>query len=476
MTGSKQFVIGPKDIVRGFASSTDTDDGEFSPLTSFGMNLTYKPGVIFGAATTTNTTHPSTGLPIASCGDSINGFYRVVLADNGKVFTSSVSGALTERSDSSLTYEQGVSDIVQYKGYTYISSTTDVSQITGATFATINEDWWSADVTTATALTAGVPHPMLVYEDQLWIANGNQLHRFDGTTQTTLGSEGFLTLPSGQVIVALGIDPQSGLMLISITEGANLAGTLSMLAKVATYDGYSNKPRRVVIVDDMVTAFAPLGGIVYVPYGKNFGYWNGSGITWMRKFKNVALTQVSLVYKHKIAVIDQTMYFVDGSAVYAYGEVESGKSKVFYQAIQNTQGTVMAMIAYIGSGKLILSSGNTAAPVAWLFDSTSVATTDATNFYSRKYRFKGKVRLRSLVFLYNGGVATTATAAAVYAVDAGGTHQMSSLINTETSTVYELESLPIDTLPASKYIQFQYQGGIVNYGIEQITVSYDELE
>lgn len=476
MIGSKQFTIGPEDIVRGVASSDYVSDGGLSNLSTFGMNLTVKPGVLFGAATTVNAGGTFTGLPIASCGDSINGFLRVVLTDNGKVFTWDGS-SFTERVDSSSTYQQGISDIIQYKGYTYISSLVDVAQITGATFGTINEDWWSADVTTGTALTTGVPHPMVIFEDNLWIGNGNKLHKFDGTTIDTVGSEGFLTLPTGQTIVTLAVDPNSGKMLISVTEGtANIGGTLSMVPKVHLYDGFSLKVIRAVIVDDIVTAMYPVGGVVYMAYGKNLGYWNGSGINWMRKFKNVTLTQNSLVYKHKITNIDKTLYIIDGAEVLAYGEVLPGKPKVFYPAAQNASGTVQSFICNLGSGKLGFGSGNTASPFFWTFDTTSSATTDSINFYSRKYRFKKKVILREITFQYLNTVAAGANAATVVAINQTGTTNMSALTNGESAAVYELSCLPAEEIPASKYIQFQYQGTAVNYGIEQITVSYDEVE
>jgi len=235
--------------------------------------------------------------------------------------------------------------------------------------------------------------------------------------------------PVGQNIVALGIDPNSGKMLITITEGDNINGDLSMLAKVLLYDGFSSKVIRAVIVDDMVTAVYPVGGIVFMTYGKNLGYWNGSGINWLRKFKNVTLTQNSLVYKHKMSNIDKTLYFVDGDELYAYGEVLPGKPKVFYPAGQNTAGTVMSMVCNLGSGKLLLASGNTAAPFVWMFDTTSVATTNGINFYSKKYRFKGKVQLREIHFQYSSVVAASANAATVIFIDQVGTHNMSALTN-----------------------------------------------
>lgn len=472
MIGSKQFTIGPEEIVRGAASSNYVNDGGFSNLSTFGMNLTAHPGVLFGSATMVDTTHPSTGLPIASCGDSINGFYRVVLSDNGKIFTADSAGVLTERSDSTGTYVQGTSDIVQYRDATYATSQTNVCKISGATFGTLDEVWWSATIAANGVLLTGNRHPLLVFEDNLWIGDKNMLHRYDGTTS----SKGFLTLPAGQNIVGLSIDPNSGKMLISITEGDNINGTLSVLAKVGLYDGFSSKLIRVVIVDEMVTAMYPLAGVVYMTYGKNFGYWNGSGINWIRKLKNVTLTQNSLIYKHKITNVDKTLYLVDGAELLAYGEVLPGKSKVFYGGGGNPQGAVMSMVCPIGSGKLCLASGSTASPYWWSFDVTSVATTSGINFYSKKYRFKQKVQLRSIAFQYFNSVAASTNAATVVSLDATGSHAMSALTNTQSDAVYELETTPAQTIPPSKYIQFQYQGTTVNYGIEQITISYDEIE
>ncbi len=471
MIGSKQFTVGPDDIVRGVASSDYVSDGGLSNNATFGMNLTVRPGVLYGAATTVNAGGTFTGLPIASCGDSINGFKRVVLTDNGKVFTWDGS-SYTERVDSTGTYVQGTSDIVQFKDATYATSQTNVHKITGATFGTIDEVWWSATIAANGVLLTGNRHPLVIFEDNLWIGDKNMLHKFDGTT----ASKSFLTLPAGQNIVALAVDPNSGKMLISITEGDNIDGTLSMLPKVHLYDGFSVKVIRAVIVDDIVTAMYPVGGVVYMAYGKNLGYWNGSGINWMRKFKNVTLTQNSLIYKHKITNIDKTLYIVDGAEVLAYGEVLPGKPKVFYPAAQNISGTVQSFICNLGSGKLGMASGNTASPFFWTFDSTSVATTDGINFYSRKYRFKKKIALREITVQFRDAVSAGVNAATVVAIDQSGPHTMSALTNSQSSTVLELSCLPTEQIPPATYIQFQYQGTSINPGIEHVIVSYDEVE
>lgn len=451
-------------------STNDTQDGGLSGQSSFPLNLTAREGRLYGTATSVDAAHPSTGYPIASCGDSINGFLRVILGDNGKIFTWDGS-TMTERADSTGTYVEGISDIIQYRDVTLATSQTNVHKFTGATFGTIDETWGSVGF--GVSLDSGYPHPQLVFENNYWVASKNTLHRWDGTTF----SAGFLTLPAGQVIVALAIDPQSGKMLISITEGLNLNGTLSMVAKVAVYDGYSNKPTRVPIVDDMVTAFHPIGGVVYVAYGTSIGYWNGSGISFLRKTKNVTLTSTSLIYKHHITNIGKTLYYIDGAVVMAYGEIKRGK-RVFYPAGAISTGATMHMICHVGSEKLGLGSGSTGTPVFHTQDlSTIDATSGTLNFYSKKYRFKNKVNVRDIRVVFNDSVAAGVKVADVVLTDQNGTVNFEALQNGGTVASYELTSLAQNNDVPSSYFQFQFQGvQNINPGIEAIIVSYDYVK
>jgi len=61
-------------------------------------------------------------------------------------------------------------------------------------------------------------------------------------------------------------------MLISIVEQLNLSGTVNSLARVGYYNGFSNKLSKVVFVDEMVLAFYPVGGTVYITYGQKLGF------------------------------------------------------------------------------------------------------------------------------------------------------------------------------------------------------------
>ena len=482
MIGSRQFSIDGSEFVRGMTTSINTDDGGFSPEGNYSVNLTYSPGVLYASASPTDKTGTLSGLIIATTGDAarVTGatYSKAFVTSTGNVFTSDASNVLTSRQASMAgTYQVGTTDMVEYRSAVYVSTTTDVVKLTSVTapLDTKSETWGSTGL--GGVLLTGARHPLLAYENNLFIGDKNKLHRYDGS----VFSASFLTLPTGQEIVALGIDPSSGRMLISVTEGNNYSNTAAQVAKVLVYDGFSNKPLRAVIVDEMVTAFYPLGGAVYVAYGQNFGYWNGSGITWLRRFKDVTNAAADLAYKHHFASIANTLYVVDGSQVLAYGEVLPGRSKVFYYAANNpTNNETLNFICNLGSNYLgmgVQTSGGTVGNF-WVTDMAAVTEGGSGLCWgTRKYRFKKKVQIRQVTIQFEKSIASSATGGSIEAVDHTGSRFMSALTNNETAAVYELSCLPVETIPPSKYIKLRYlSGSSVNKGVEQITISYDEME
>jgi len=225
----------------------------------------------------------------------------------------------------------------------------------GATFTTSKEKvtkWVvdsSFDASYYTFSNQSVMHPEIVYENNLFYGDKNLLLRQTGVAAAPAT---ILTLSSDQNIVALGIDPGTGKMLISTTTQLNVSDTVPTTNRVYYYDGLSNKADKVNFVDDMITAFYPNGNDVYITYGTNLGYWNGSGIMFLRRL-SITRSPDTLAYLQHLTNIESTLYVIEGTKILAHGPVVQGGNKVFYYAYNNTAS--LTHICNFGSGKLALA-------------------------------------------------------------------------------------------------------------------------
>lgn len=479
MIGKNELILDASDFVKGMSSGDDIADGGFSNSTD-AVNLIANPGVLYAPANVTDKSGTLAGNIIASSGDAnVSGNSRYFLTDTGKFFTWDDSSLTLRQTDAVKSYVTGTSDMVQFRLQTFASSATDITLLTGSDLATIDAVWWTTTKGKA-ALQTSQRHPLLVYENSLWIGDKSSLHKWDGTT----ASEAVLALSTEQSIVSLGIDAGSGRMLIGITEGTNYSNTKPHISKVLEWDGFSNKPLRAVIVEDAVNAFYNISGTTFVTYGQKMGYWNGSGITFLRKFKNVTLAGADLAYKHHITNIGQTLYIVDGSKVLAWGEVLPGQKAFYYAQSNNVSAANYSCIANIGSNLLGLCF-NTAK--FYTFDTTSIATTGTMSFVTNKYNFPRPVYIRGAYFEYSDAVTAadnnrqlyykTQAQGAGFVLIQDPTATTGVLKNLSASSVYEITPTTFGiSANKVKFIQFRYNTDTVNLGLRRIIIYYDIAE
>lgn len=450
MIAKSEIPITAEDFLAGMTSSPDTYDGGFSNET-YNINLLGSVGAIRPSNKSTQVA-TTNGNVIATSGDariSAVGNDKVLVTDTGRFYTLK-SGALTLRQTTGggKNYISATTDIVQFRTDTFCTSDTNIARLIQTDLSQPNADWesWWTVTQGRTALNSGYRHPMVVFENALWIGDGPNLHKWDGTTSTY----GFLTLSSEQSIVSLGVDSSSGKMLIGVNEGFNAASSIPAISKVLTYNGFSNKPDRAVIVDDMVTAFYQLGGIIFMCYGNKLGYWNGSGITFLRNLKNVLRNADYLVYKHKITSIANTLYVADGTYILAYGEVVPGK-KIFYYpkrvtdantaylyAIGNCGSTVTTNEGLLG---LFYNDGTNSKMMTFNVNyataENSANNVDALTLRTRKYVFDRPVQARGLYIEYLDGVTNNSNPGSISLInDRLESNSYGSLANTEGSTQY----------------------------------------
>ena len=405
MIGAKQFEVNYKQFTAGMTTTDFTSDGGFGP-SSVNINPLSQVGVMRATATPTDASTNLAGNIIASCEDSRSSSFadRLFVDGSANYYTLS-SGTLTKQKTGTATthYIYGTTDMVSFLGKTYTSLDNDLSQwdVAGNT---LDESYW---VTTKaqSSLSSSDRHPLLVYEGNLFIADANQLHTLNSSLTAAAG---VLVLNTNERIVALGIDPSTGLMLLSVTVGPNYSDGINNKSFVYLYDGYSSKPRRKLPVDEMITAFYNVGGTVFVGFGRRLGYWNGNGVSFLRNLDNTtAGTATDLPYRHHFAHIGNTLFVVNGQNVLAYGELQQGGRKVFWYPYQQTSGTHIGAICNVNNTTLGVAY---ATNKLYLADLTSTST-GSGYFYLNNVNFERPIKLH-MVRVVTTGVSATGAAGA----------------------------------------------------------------
>lgn len=350
--GRKVIDWDARTMIRGVSTSERLPDGAFSSETDQ-VQLTYVPGVTYIPESPTDISTNVAGEMIASCEDPTASYTRLWVgrqgSDDGQFYSQDGTGAITTRGalDNTQNYIFGRTDFIGFANEAYATTATTIVRWSSIGAAnTFNFTFFGFS-------DAGAPHPALVYEGNAYFGDGDELLRMStaGGTPTVI-----LTLTSGSVITSLGIDPGSGRMLIGIVGQYNLSDTANSQARIGFYDGFSNKLLRVVVMDDMVTAFPHTEGQLYVAYGKNLGYWNGSGATFLKRL-GARTSNSELFYKHHFTSIGPTLYFAQRGSnssfpgqIMAHGPIEQGGSKVFYPVLTNyVNANIINAIAYVGT-------------------------------------------------------------------------------------------------------------------------------
>ena len=474
----KHFVeFGAADFAKGVSTSADIADGGFSFETD-AVNPLAVPGVLYSPAASVNSDTDTrlTGNLIASCPDMTftSPSERLYVSDDGKAYR--YNGTKLDAAGIALTaaqvWAQGFTDIVTFGGEAYVSSKASLTRWQNDNTIDAGGSW------PVTFTTTNVPHPGLVYENNMYWADKNllliQSSVGDAVAPTTV-----LTLSADQMIVALGIDPSSGLMLISTKNALDVSNTISTINKLLWYDGNSAKVSKSAVVEEGITGFQSVGGSVLVGYGFNIGYLSGSGIQFLRKLKNVTASNEELPYKHKMASIGNTFYVLDGKQILAFGEILPGR-KVWYPAWSNpVNSNKPTCIANVGSKKLGIAFATTK---FYTFNTSSVATADASIVYTNKYNFPRPVFIRSLYVEYADAVANSDNSRSIaYIADSipfsSSTILTDALYNSSGASVYVFPDITggIKDIKV-RWLQLKYTNSSTLYGLRRIIIYYDVAE
>ena len=249
----------------------------------------------------------------------------------------------------------------------------------------------------------------------------NLLYIGDGINVSTLNTAGtytpnVLTLGPKEKIVAMGIDPSTGLLMLSVSTIFDKDDSIASSKMVYLWDGISTTPSRKIWVDDLITAFINVEGQVYVGQGLIVGVWNGNGVTYLRKLLNASLTQNDLLYKHHMCNTRNILHVVDGFNVVSYGTV-MGQTKGWFNTayVPNTPTNHIYSISPIGPNKITIAA---ATNKLWQFDYSAVTAGQITLYFNNIY-FPRPIFVRR-VRAITTGITTTSGLGGIFILDENG--------------------------------------------------------
>ena len=422
--GSQSLSIGWEDFIKGVSTSNTLPDAGFSP-SSYNVNLIANRGRITPTALLNidGGIQASNNNIIATCPyvDGSTGFSTKVAGIDAsgaylKRSTSAGSIWILAATDTGKTYTSGISDIISFldSGGTNCcfgaqnQNNADITKIFMDS-GTFSSNWFHTNF--GIYLQNDYPHPMVIFNKNLYIADGIYLHKYDGGTGYTKYQ---LTIENYNVITALAIDPNTGKMMVaytSVTTPTYWGGT--NISKIGLYDG-TNPTQfvKLVQVDDVVRAMFNNGGNIYIGYGYNFGMWNGSGITYLRELSTP-------LYKNGITSIGNDIYFIDGNDIYVYTEIQVGGKKVFNKVIGTSY--PMQFVTNI-DGKSLLNFGNKNGSTYNVYTVNMLSAGDYTQtalFQSNHYSFPRPIYVRAIDIVTDSTLGANDTIVASFIDDLG---------------------------------------------------------
>ncbi|MFA5130677.1 MAG: hypothetical protein WC477_07265 [Patescibacteria group bacterium] len=335
-----ELVFDYKRWKRGASSSRFSGNRGFSSAT-VGIDMISQPGVLLpgvclssGNAGTALSNILAGGI-IASCTPkTATAPTALVLTNNsdkdGRVVKmAELTESTLHASDTAHDYEEGISDIIEFKGGIYFTSHTEINKDGDV-------DWLSAVGSVGNNLTAYKPHQMCVVGDFLVIADGQYIHLWDGTTFTWQA----LDIPTGYVIMTVEeFDGKLYFTAEALTISTNPWGqNISSDVKMYVWDLIDpNSYNDEWTINQRVTAMRSHHGRLYVWTSTAFGYFDGREIQEIYPLNGV-------VYKHHIACVQSKIFFkypmgfaTTGlfDKIACYGATESGGSLVMTFPIMN---------------------------------------------------------------------------------------------------------------------------------------------
>ncbi|MCK4500872.1 hypothetical protein KAU11_10255 [Candidatus Babeliales bacterium] len=429
----------------------------FSPET-YGLNLLKEKGMMYPSGSKTDIGSTTLlGKVIAKAKDtSYLGNDQYFLDDEGNFYT--YDGTFTKRqTDSVKTYQLGTSDMIQFQGNTFATSTDDIAMLTSSDLTSIDHDWWSITKAHGT-MDIGVRHPLEVVEDHLYIGDGNYIHTYDGTTT------GYQTivLPQGVNVISLRKGSDGRSLLAFCGETANYSHSLGLSGKVYYIDTVTFAFIKEVKLESQVEGTINHEGAVMCTWGKNFGYFDGTGLVWMRDLVS------DTTYSHNLESMEDTLLIRDSKYVVAYGDL--GKGKVFWKMY--IAGDSVDVIAYLGSGKVAIGYLSGSTDYLKYFDINEVGSVGY--FFSNPITLPGKVWIRRIEIEHDKTTAVWNEFPVNYKADDAGSANITNVSYLSSQTGISRTRLDVNILASIFAVGIQWYNG--SLGMRKISIYYESAE
>jgi len=386
------FRVDKKDWLGGNNSYDHFPEGGALAAT-VGINSFSKPGLLsqapaLGAAVTGSL--PTTGVISWGIGSGASDPAVISVfgnASNDASFYSvnEATGGMTKvgTDDATRNYSLGVTDTVWYDGSFYTTSDSDICK-NSADLATRDTTFWTG-TKSQSALTVGIPHPLLVYESIMYIADGRYLHKLDGTTVSTQVWDA----PPDHIITAMA--EYNGLMYIVAEPYKNLAGSVHGLSQMFSWDGLLESWYEQYFLDYRVNSMYVYRNALYLWTNDYVGLWTGTQAEPVYPVSNQ-------VFKCHITATSDSMFFADGGTLVRYGKpFIPSLSRKFYNYMSSAALPFAGILSASGDSLILTETHASAAPNYFISNINAPATTGSrTLTFNSRYFFR-PVRARGVV-------------------------------------------------------------------------------
>ena len=387
------FRIDKKDFFKGNNSYDNYPEGGAFAST-VGMNVFSKPGLLANGpvlGSVVNGGMPKYGAISWGIGSGASApsvmavysdetFHATFALMNVTTGSMSVVGSV----DSTRSYKLGITDTVFYNGNFFTTSETDIC-MQAADLTSRTESWWIG-TKGKSALTAGIPHPLLVYESIMYIADGRYLHKVDGTDVSTQ----VFDCPPDHIITAM--VEWNGLIYMVAEPYKSLDGTVHGLAQMFSWDGLSDSWYEQYFLDYRINALYVYKNKLYGWTNQFMGLWTGAEMAPVRPV-------TAQVFKSQITANADSLIYADGLTVVRYGAPYiPGLTKKFYNFIQTGTAYNFAGIISVSDNNLVLTARGLSAGPNYLISNVNSPSASAVNTFEFNARFFTKpVKVRGIV-------------------------------------------------------------------------------
>lgn len=452
------LTIDAKQFKLGESQSRHEGDRGFSPE-SYGLNLEYDKGVLYGMGAATDIGGATLVDKVVARAKDKNslGNDQYFLDASGNFYTLDGATFTKRQTDGSNTYQLGTSDMVQFQGNTYATSTDDVAKLTGSDLTALDATWWSTTLGNSTLQTS-VRHPLEVVEDHLYIGDKNNIHAYDGSVDTVNA----ITLPTGVNVISLRKHTDGRTLLAFCGLTINYSHSLGLAGVVYYIDTVTWEFIREVPLESQVEGTINHEGAIMCTWGKNFGYFDGSGLQWLRDLES------ETTYSHNLESKEDTLLVRDDDAIIAWGDL--GKGKVFWNLYQT--GDSIDVIAYLGSGKVAFGYLSSSTEYLKYVDTDEVGVYGS--FFSDPITLPGRVWVRRVEVDHDVSTTGVEQMNLYYKADDGSTETLGTISYGTTESGIRRARIDCNVLASIFAIGMIWSNGYL--GVKKFTIYYESAE